>query len=324
MTLTTAQKLLNSGKPVEALATLPPADQSADPRLEILRARIQSELGQADDAAETLSAGIDRFPDHPPLHLFRGIALWDLGQPAEAMTCFETVLRFQKHNQQAASYIGLCQLSLGQHDRAAETFRKSGFSDNTMFRVRTIEFVESAWLWDQSYFFERHDTPRETDGKFSQAKALRAWYARRYRDVLKHVSCEPTSNDLEAFLAASSREMLGHYSAAEKYIEPFESQKAEWPEPFIALNARLLVRRGEIAEAAKEFARVVIMGPEDFGINYYLGVICLAYERQSEARNYFVRSLTNYMVDTIDFQWWQVEQVLLNPQQRPEPAQAGI
>lgn len=320
MTLTSAQKLLNSGKPADALALLPPADRSTDPRLEILRARIQTELGQEADAAATLSAAIDRYPDHPPLHLFKGIALWDLRQPTEAMTCFEVVLRFQKHNQQAASYIGLCQLGLGQHDKAAETFRKSGFSDNTMFRVRTIEFVESAWLRDRSYFYERPDAPRETVAKFTQSKALRAWYARRYGDVLKYVSSEPTSNDLEAFLAASSLEMLGHYSAAEKYVVPFEPQKAEWPEPFIALNARLLVRRGEIAEAAKEFAGVVIMGPEDFGINYYLGVICLAYERQAEARKYFVRALTNYMVDTIDFQWWQVEQVLLNP----EPAPAGL
>jgi Flp pilus assembly protein TadD len=110
--------------------------------------------------------------------------------------------------------------------------------------------------------------------------------------------------------------MLREYSIAQEYLASLQDRRAEWPDPLIALNGRLLTRQGRLSEAAQEFSKVLIVGPEDFGVNYYLGIICLGYGKLAEARQYFLRAFSTYMVDSLEFQWWQLEQVLLNPQEQ--------
>lgn len=297
----------------KAQATLPEAGSSPDPRAEIIRARIQAESGQVADAVQTLSALDNRFPHHAPAYLFKGVFQWDLGQPDEALLFFKKVLTLQKNNDLARSYQALCLCALGDRAAAADAWRFQGFNDNAMFRVRVAEYLESAWLHDQSFFTEVQPTELNHSAHASQRKALRQFYRRNFSEMLRFVPAPPTEEELPAFLAATAHEMLRHYSAAQSYIDPFLSRRSEWPDPLVALNARLMVRRGEIADAAREFAGVILMGPEDFGVNYYMGIVCLAYGKMTQARQYFLRAFTNYMVDTLEFQWWQIEQVLLHP-----------
>jgi Flp pilus assembly protein TadD len=251
---------------------------------------------------------------HPaPALLFAGIDLWDNHQAAQALEKFDEVLTLQPKNDLARSYGALCTLALGNAGAAAETWRQSGFSDNTMFRVRTAEFVEMRWLTTKQFMGET-TMPSPQPGSWSQRRALKNFYRRDYAQIVRFVAPPPVENEVEAFLAATALEMMRHYSAARKYLDSFLPKRAEWPDPLVALKARLDLRAGHIRHAAREFASVVVMGPEDFGINYYMGIVCLAYEKREEARQYFLRAFTNFMVDTLEFQWWQIEQILLNPE----------
>lgn len=305
----------------KARMLLPAAGSSSDPRAEIISSRIQAESGKPDEAVATLSQLQHRFPGHAPAHLFQGVFYWDLHQPGDALACFQKVLELQKNNDLAKSYRALCLCALGDRAAAANVWRHSGFSDNAMFRVRVAEHLESAWLREQAYFDEVPSIQMgKSEGGVSQRKALRLFYRRDFEAMLKHLPLPPTEEELPAFLAATAHEMLRQYSAAREYVDPFLPRRAEWPDPLVALNARLMVRRGDIADAAREFAGIILMGPEDFGVNYYMGIVCLAYDQAAQARQYFVRAFTNYMVDTLEFQWWQIEQILLHPPLIPSEA----
>lgn len=313
MNLTRPQKLLAAGKHAEAEAALPSPGKSADPRVELIRARIRAESGNRDDAAVILQNIAESRPDFAPAHLFNGINLWDTGKVEDAQDSFGKVLNLQKTNDLARSYLALCLLALGQDQPAANLWREHGFSDNAMYRVRVAEFVELEWLHDQDFMGECEPEAQIQKYKPSLRKALRQFYRRNFTSMLAHLPGPGTDNELEAFLAATGHEMLKQYSVAQSYLDPLIGRRVEWPEPLIALNARLKLRRGEIAPAAREFAEIVVMGPEDFGINYYMGVVFLAYGKREEARQHFLRAFTNYMVDTLEFQWWQIEQALLKP-----------
>lgn len=313
LNLTRPQKYLLAGQLDAALAALPAPDASSDPRVEIIRARIRAEDGQLAAAIATLDSLQLNFPHYAPSHLYRGIFLWDTAQPSEALQAFATVMELQQHNTLAVSYHALCLLALGEPAAAASQWRRNGFSDNAMFRVRVAEFVETAWLTERRFFPDEPSPLVVTDQRPSQRKALRCFYRRDFKGMLAHVPPPPTENELMAFLAGTAHEMLGQYSAAKAYVDPFMLRRSEWPDPLVALNARLLVRLGDISTAAREFATILLMGPEDFGVNYYMGIICLAYERPIPARQYFNKAFTSYMVDTLEFQWWQIEQALLLP-----------
>lgn len=262
-------------------------------------------------------------PRHPaPGHLFSGIEHWDAGAFAAAEADFDAVLALQPKNDLARSYKALCRLAQGQAQDAAQLWQRHGFSDNTLFRVRLTEYVEQQWL-ETGAFLGYSRLPEgllRPDIAFTgphRRAALRRFYRRDFAGILKHLPPPPEQHELAAFLGATACEMLRDYSRAEAYLGALRPRRDEWPEPLIALSARLDIRAGHIARAAREFASIVIMGPEDYGITYYLGVICLAYEKREEARMYFQRAYTTYMVDTLEFQWWQLEQALLHPAAQP-------
>lgn len=251
-------------------------------------------------------------PDAAPGHLFRGIELWDDGERAEALGAFDVVLGLQPKNDLARSYRALCLLAGGESGEAAAVWRKHGFSDNAMFRVRLVEFVEGEWLVSRRFMGEVSglDLPQ---GDSAPRKAIKRFYRRDFMGMMRYLSEPPVFDEVEAFLGATACEMLRKHEKARAYLEGLRPRRAEWPDALVAMDGRLKVREGKIEDAGREFASIVVMGPEDFGMNYYLGVICLAYGLRNESRQYFLRAFTQYMVDTLEFQWWQVEQALLNP-----------
>lgn len=262
-------------------------------------------------------------PHEAPRHLFAGIDHWDGGDVPAAFAEFEAVLNLQPRNDLARSYRALCLLATSDHDAAAENWRTYGFSDNAMFRVRLAEFIESSWLRDGTFMGES-TTALPPAGQSVPRKALRKFYKRDFRGLLNYVAPSPVQDELEVFLAGTALEMLRHHCAATQYLLSLEPRRDEWPDALIALDGRLKVRTGQIAEAARNFAKVVVLGPEDFGSNYHMGIVCLAYEKRDEARQYFLRAFTDYMVDTLEFQWWQIEQVLLNPAQDQSAAKEPV
>lgn len=310
MSLTLSQKHLEAGRYAEAAAALPAAGSGADARVDLLHARICLAEGRADDARRVLAENLARFPDNVPTLNALGVALWDAGYCAQAEATFAQVVALQPGNDLARSYGALCLFAQGRQEEAARVWAEHGFCDNVMFRVRVVEHVEWAWITEGVYLTERPALPVERE-KASAAKAQTKFYKRDFRRMLTYIPPAPAPDELSAFFGAIAHEMLMEYTSAEEYLDELRPRRDEWPDPLVALNARLLTRRGRLAEAATELAQVLIVGPEDFGVNYYLGVICLAYEKRAEARQYFIRSLTNYMIDTLETQWWQMEQILL-------------
>lgn len=265
-----------------------------------------SNLG-GETSATIMPAG----PEAAPVHLFRGIELWDGGDKAGALGEFEVVLALQPKNDLARSYRALCLLAQGDHKEAAAIWRKHGFSDNAMFQVRLVEFVEGEWLISRRFMGEATDVDL-LNGVSAPRRAIKRFYRRDFMGMMRHLAEPPVLDEVEAFLGATACEMLRKHERAREYLEALRPRRAEWPDALVALDGRLKVREGKIEDAGRDFASIVVMGPEDFGMNYYLGVICLAYGLGEEARQYFLRAFTQYMVDTLEFQWWQVEQVLLN------------
>jgi len=306
------QKLARQGNYEAALQLLSGAANSADPRAELLLARTLLSAGKAEEGIQALQSLTARLGQYAPGHLFYGVALWDAGEIATAADKFNRVIELQPGNDLAHSYKALCCQARGDSTAAVEIWKIQGFSDNTDYRIRVIEFVEKAWLFDQSYLGPLPFAEPSAFKKASERKALASFYRRDFAAVLQHIHPPPTDKELSAFLGATAHEMLRNYSGAAAYLEPLLPRREEWPDALIALNGRLLCRAGRFSEAASELARVLIIGPEDFGMNYYLGVISLAFGKGAEARNFFRRALTSYMVDTLEFQWWQIEQALLN------------
>jgi len=301
---------MKAGKWADAEAALPPVGSSKDPRFDLLRGRIKSDIGDTASAITIFEAIWKRFPGYAPARLFQGMALWDTGQTTAAGIAFDDVLQLQRHNDLARSYKALTLVANGESEAAAAIWKAYGFSDNRMFRVRTVEFVEMSWLQTGAYMGNVTCSEPIERTRLSDRKALSRFYKRDFQGMLKHLPPAPTEKELAAFLAATGHEMLKEYDEARKYLESLEPSRADWPDQVVALEARLLTREGRLADAAQAFAKILILGPEDFGTNYYLGVICLGYGKKAEARQYFLRALTNYMVDTREFQWWQIEQTL--------------
>jgi Flp pilus assembly protein TadD len=113
------------------------------------------------------------------------------------------------------------------------------------------------------------------------------------------------------FACAIAAEMLFDNERALDHIAVIGDGE-EMPDPLRAARARNLLRLGEFARAAEDLNRVLIIGPEDYGVNYFLGVLCLSHGRAAQARNLFLRAHADYMVDTLEFQFWQMQQALFD------------
>jgi Flp pilus assembly protein TadD len=104
--------------------------------------------------------------------------------------------------------------------------------------------------------------------------------------------------------------MLCDYERALEYLSRVKEPEADWPDALTAARGRSLVRLGDFLEGANDLARVLAVGPEDYGTNYYLGLLCQAHGERSRARQLYLRAHTQYLIDTLDFQWWQMERAL--------------
>jgi len=178
--------------------------------------------------------------------------------------------------------------------------------------VRVTEYIEMQWLKNQTFFSERTGTANLQFKTVSERKALKYFYKRDFTRMLEYLPESPGPNEFHNFLAAIGWEMIQGYTRSEQFVAAMADKKSEWPDPLIALNARLLLRRGHIKAAAAELAKVETMGYEDYAVNYYLGVACLAYNKLPQARDFFIRAYGNYMIDTQEFQWAEIQRLLLS------------
>jgi tetratricopeptide (TPR) repeat protein len=309
-----AQLLASRGKFVAAEQLLH-SSASSDLRAPLVLGRILEQQDRTPDALASYDQARVAHPEHAPAHLFYAIAALDLNKVAEARQALQRTLELQPRNDVALSYSALCDLMTGNDDAAVTNFRTHGITDNRAFRVRLSEWMELQWLANGRFFAQAPvslpGTP--SPAKPSTRKAQKHFYAKRYAEMMHELDAA-TRLDMQdqsvLFACALGAEMLFDYERALEYLARVKEPESEWPDALIAARGRSRVRLGDFAGGAGDLGRALAVGPEDYGTNYYLGLLCLAHNERSRARQLLLRAHTQYVIDTIDFQWWQIERAL--------------
>lgn len=289
--------------------------QTADVRAALVLGRILEQQGRTEEALAAYDQARTQFPQHAPAHLFYGIAALDLARVPEAETALKRTLELQTQNDVARSYMALCWLMQGEDDAAINNFKLYGITDNRMFRVRLTEWMETEWLTNSRFFAQRSvQMPAEpAPAKTSTRRAQKFFYAKNYVPMLHELDAATRADRPDQsvlFACALGAEMLFDYERALDYLGRVKEPDSQWPDALVAARGRNLVRLGDYMAGATDLARVLAVGPEDYGTNYYLGLLCLAHGERARARQLFLRAHTQYLIDTIDFQWWQIERGL--------------
>ncbi|MGC8741032.1 MAG: tetratricopeptide repeat protein [Candidatus Sumerlaeaceae bacterium] len=320
-----ASKLVVLGQWQEACQLLLSTEQrSADPRLPLQRAVILNEAGHSSQALELLDKLIAKHTDFVPAYLFAGIAAWDAAQWEKATALWSRAKELAPRNEVVGSYWALAQFASGAQDLGRMYFERHGFATNRGFLVRITEWVEDQWLEAGRFFAPRpailpnDERLLPTEGRRSRLAlrraAVRAFRAKEYERFLALMQAEPMQGGLDAgdlFACAVACEMLCAYETALSFLDripPVDQSE----DPVLAVRGRCNARLGRYDEALDCFERVLMIGPEDFGTNYYLGVLCLAHQQRAKAREFFHRAYREYLVDTLDYQFWQIRRAVLD------------
>lgn len=296
-----------------------------DERLSIQEALILLDFGRPETAVEVLEELLAFQPDSVPGMLFLGIAALDAHRHEKALSVLARARELAPANELADAYYALALLQSGRHADGAHRLIQKGLPSNRGFLVRLTEWAENEWLTTGRFFGPQplDISPSETATAWRRRRrALRAFYRKEYSVVVGTLWPLILSGRADAgdiYGCAFSCEMVGAYSEALELIESLRGLDAEC-DPILALKGRCYVRLGRYEEAMRCFERVLIVGPEDFGLNYYLGVLCLAHNDLRRARDFFSRAYRDYFIDTQDYQLWRIRRALeslLSPEASP-------
>lgn len=307
------QKLIETNQTDSALALLEAQPEELDPRIAITYAKALSRAERPEEAIEKLKANCIVFPDHAPSFLELAILLYDFALWNDAVENFRAVLKLQPKNITAQNYLGLIYLRLDDQEQSKAYLNPKDITDNLGFRVRLVEYMENEWLLSRRFFSAKNlfdsqaNTPLE---KKNPKKALKYFYSRKFELMSEQLPLPPVDNEVVAFLGAISCEMQNRHEDALEYLKNFNPSADTAPDLIKAAYGRNLIRCGSFHEGTALLNQVHITGPEDYAINYYRGIIYLAWKNNAEARKHFSIALTTYMVDTLDFQWVQIEAAL--------------
>lgn len=323
MNLSHAQKLLDKGKLAEAEQALRVREHAAyDPRRSFILAKIRQAEGDEQSALREFEDAEKRAPAHAPAHLLHGIALYDTSDFVYAETDFRRVLELQPQNDLAYAYLALTQLAQGRDEEGLAIFCQHGFNDNRWFMVRLTEWVERQWLENGRFFAPKPVIIPEPEApgdvsfftvRKREKHGQRSFFAKRYDEMLTHLAPLAAAADADEevlFACALGCEMLGDYAQALEYLARLSPEDV-LPDAARAARARCMVRLGRFEEAALDMNKVLMIGPEDYGMNYYLGVLCLSYGERQRARQLFYRAYSDYLVDSLEYQFWQIQRALL-------------
>jgi predicted Zn-dependent protease len=311
-----ADKILAQKGWESACAYLAEAEASdRDPRVRLRRAILLLDHEHVEEACAALTQLIETQPAYVPARLYLGIALLEANKPREAAMTLKCAVEQAPQNELVRAYLGLAELMQGHFAEAQTIFSKSGYPANLGFLVRLTMWTESQWLEKGTPLgpvtlglFESAPSA----SSYSRRAAIQAFRKKNYREFLTMVApgvLGTSASVDELYACAIACEMLCAYEEALRFIERL-AEKESNADPLLAARGRCLVRLGRYNEALECFERVLIVGPEDFGLNYYLGVLCLAHRQKGRSRDFFHRAYRDYYIDTSDYQLWQIQRAL--------------
>ncbi|MCX7625393.1 MAG: tetratricopeptide repeat protein [Candidatus Sumerlaeaceae bacterium] len=312
-----AEKLVAGGQWVEACSLLEHAEKcESDPRLQLQRAVILLNNNQAGMALAVLEALIDKDPSYLPARLYAGIAAIENGDLEQAARILEIAMGMAPQNELVRCYWELAQLMSGNGQAARTLVWGEPMPANSGFLIRLTHWVETQWLKTGRFFAPRQLNVAEFSSpenkRFSKRAAIKAFRKRNFRQFLEIAVPSATNANASTellFACAFACEMLNGFEDALFFLSQLEPED-QHAEPVQAARGRCLVRLGRYYEALDCLEKVLIVGPEDFGLNYYLGVLCLAHGDERRSRHFFERAYRDYFVDTFEYQFWQIRQAL--------------
>ena len=315
------QLLATSGRTGETLAAVAGWAEAAEPRKAIAAARVMALCSLTTEATEALDSLRRRSPAHAPAHILFSVLAGDQGRYDEALEAIDAALAIEPRNELAQSYRSLALLRLGREDEARASFADRGFSDNSGFLVRLTEWAETQWIDSGRFFAPRPWMPPASAAPFTGSRgaatavAKRAFWKGDWGTVLGALARETERDhpdDDIVFTAAFAAEMEGDCEWALRLLRRLAEGPGDPPDTLSAAMGRNLLRMGEMAEAAGHLGRVLTIGPEDYGANYHLAVLCLAYGQPEAARRLFFRAYERYQVDTLAFQFQRLQSAILS------------
>ncbi len=295
--------------------------QSLLPELQAAQACIES--NQPAEALQILQPLMIGAPKNVPAKLLAAIAAWDTGDFHAASDFASEVIALQPDNNLAQSYCAMALMATGCHEEGQAIFRQFGFNDSPTFRMRLSAWAESQWLDYNRFFNQLQCQPATTKSPSLTAKLFRGKVAERYffrhrfpelLELLEPSVLAAKASMEEVFATALAAEMLQDYERAWELINLLPPSSEPPQDILQGLRARILLRLRRMEDAATEVNEIMMIGPEDFGVNHLMGVLCLAFGKPVEARKFFLRSHTEYMIDTLEYQQWQLERALLRPE----------
>jgi len=318
--LRSASRFAKDGDYARACEILSQAEQrSRDPRLTLQRANILLGANLPHEARELLEGFVNEYPASAVGHLFLGIALFDCGEFTLAEREFGATQEIDPSNELVRGYRALAQVASGGFEEGYASLSRMGFPSNTGFRIRLTQWMEEQWIESGRFFSPRsvlehlRSSASETSCRWrTRTKARKLFARRQYEEFLRSMVPLLETKRIQPsdlYACAIALELLCDYRAALELLDRLDSQDREL-DPVRAARARCLIRFGQYESAIPLIEKILVIGPEDFGINYYLGLLSLAQEDVSRAREFFRRSYEDYLVDTLDFQFWQIQHAL--------------
>lgn len=252
-------------------------------------------------------------PDNPAAPFFEGILLYDAGLFDEAINAFDESLKRCSLNSLVRHYRALAQFAAGHRSEALSFFAKSRTLENNIgFLARFCCLFEGEVHKLKSPPqppLERTQSPagslcrakRKTISKESFAALDSKDYA-KVVELLYVLYDDNPKNIMNLYHLILALAELGRYEEAKERLLDFAERGAGEQNPlFISLMGWFYAYYLEDYERGISLLKSVpLEGPDDYGINYSLGVACRLANDRKASLEYFTRAFRYYYVDSLE------------------------
>ena len=296
--LAQAQKLLEEGKPDEAIKLLRGANNAAssEPEIAYLLGVAYNLKRDYVQAVQQLSAAVKRIPQNDAKYRnavqILGLSHYVLGHPADAIPYLEETSRLIPDSAEIAYALGSCYIQTRNRDKSRDVFAR-------MFKVRSSSaaayLINAQMMMRQR--FEVLAEPElqkalELDPKLPQVNFLLAEIAiynaqidRGIELLQKEVEINPTFAMAFYWLGEAYTRKLSWDEA----VGPL--QKSIWLNPYFSgpyiVLGKVYLKKGDLQNAEAMLRRATQMDPNNFSAHHLLAQVLQRANRAEEAKREF-------------------------------------
>ena len=325
-------RLFKEGRPEQAIAIFDEIAKLQSPWwLRMHRAIALAELGRFDEARSEIAGCAAEKPDSAPVQIFKARIEWDAGAADRALDAASLAQKLDPENRLARAYAGLANLALGNVSEGYEMLHGIAYIMNTAFQARLLFFIETR-LKECPNAKELEDAIAETLRPARQENPARepnalsvmmlkarsklrhpfkpiwakaekceslAWWHLTKGNFRSAAECYEIAASLRPDNAAVKERLADIYYELKEYektaaIVKEAGDPSEWaadPEILNLKTGAALYKLNRFEEALEYLLRAQ-SGVVEFWPQYYAGLCELRLGRESKARNYFAKGLS--------------------------------